>query len=125
MQEGLGEVFAVARKAGIDPRTVFDVLSGTLFGASAYNTYGPIMIEEKFSPAGFKMPLGLKDNRLMLEAAEKLFAPMPFANIVRDRYLSGIANGYSDLDWSAIALVIAQGAGLTGLAGGIHSEAAD
>lgn len=123
VQESLGEVFAASRKAGINPKTVFDVLSGTVFGAPALNTYGPIILEEKFSPAGLKMPLGLKDNRLMLEAAEKLSAPMQFANIIRDHYLSGIANGYSDLDWSAIALVIAQSAGLTGHASGTRSAA--
>jgi 3-hydroxyisobutyrate dehydrogenase-like beta-hydroxyacid dehydrogenase len=112
VQESLGEVFAVARKAAIDPKTVFDVLSGTLFGAPAYNTYGPRIIEENFSPAGFKMPLGLKDIRLTLQAAENLNAPMPFADIVHDRFLRAIANGCGDLDWSAIALMVAQDAGL-------------
>jgi 3-hydroxyisobutyrate dehydrogenase-like beta-hydroxyacid dehydrogenase len=123
--ESLGEVFAVARKAEIDPNTVFEVLSGTLFGAPVYNNYGPRIIEERFSPAGFKMPLGLKDVRLMLQAAEGLSAPMPFANIVRDHFLSAIANGYGDLDWSALALVIAQNAGLSQMTGEIRSDAAD
>jgi len=125
VMEGLGEVFAVARKAEIDPNTVFEVLSGTMFGAPAYNNYGPRIIEEKFSPAGFKLPLGLKDVRLMLEAAEGLAAPMPFANIVRDRFLTAIANGYGDLDWSALTLVIAQSAGLSRMAGELRSDAAD
>jgi 3-hydroxyisobutyrate dehydrogenase-like beta-hydroxyacid dehydrogenase len=123
--ESLGEVFAVARKAEIDPNTVFEVLSGTMFGAPAYNNYGPRIIEEKFSPAGFKLPLGLKDVRLMLEAAEGLAAPMPFANIVRDRFLTAIANGYGDLDWSALALVVAQSAGLSRMAGELRPDAAD
>jgi 3-hydroxyisobutyrate dehydrogenase-like beta-hydroxyacid dehydrogenase len=123
--ESLGEVFAVARKAKISPSTVFEVLSGTLFSAPAYNNYGPRIIEEKFSPAGFKLPLGLKDVRLMLEAAEGLAAPMPFASIVRDRFLTAIANGYGDLDWSALTLVIAQSAGLSRMAGEIRSDAAD
>jgi 3-hydroxyisobutyrate dehydrogenase-like beta-hydroxyacid dehydrogenase len=123
--ESLGEVFAVARKAEIDPKTVFEVLSGTLFGAPVYNNYGPRMIEEKFSPAGFKMPLGLKDIRLMLEAAEGVNAPMPFASVVRDRFLSGIASGYGDLDWSALALVVAESAGLKSSGGGMRSDAAD
>jgi 3-hydroxyisobutyrate dehydrogenase-like beta-hydroxyacid dehydrogenase len=123
--ESLGEVFAVARKGGIEPKTVFDVLSGTLFGAPAYNNYGPRITEEQFSPAGFKMPLGLKDVRLMLQAAEELSAPMPFANIIHDRFLSAIANGYGDLDWSAIAMVAAQSAGLTQRASQPRSEAAD
>jgi 3-hydroxyisobutyrate dehydrogenase-like beta-hydroxyacid dehydrogenase len=125
VMESLGEAFAVARKAEIDPSTVFEVLSGTLFGAPAYNNYGPRIIEEKFSPAGFKLPLGLKDVRLMLEAADGLAAPMPFANIVHDRFLSAIANGYGDLDWSALTLVISQSAGLPRMAGEVRSDAAD
>lgn len=121
--ESLGEVFAVARKADINPNTVFEVLSGTLFGAPVYNNYGPRIIEEKFSPAGFKMPLGLKDIRMMLQAAEALSAPMPFANIVRDRFLSAIANGYGELDWSALTLMMAESAGLPRASRESHSDA--
>jgi 3-hydroxyisobutyrate dehydrogenase-like beta-hydroxyacid dehydrogenase len=123
--ESLSEVFAVARKAGIHPRTLFDVLSGTIFGSPVYSYYAPLIIEEKFSPAGFKVPLGLKDIRLALEAAEKLSAPMPFGNIVRDRFLSAIANGYGDLDWSALALIVAQSAGLPPTGRQTGSGAAD
>jgi 3-hydroxyisobutyrate dehydrogenase-like beta-hydroxyacid dehydrogenase len=123
--ESLGEVFAVARKAEIDPSKVLEVLSGTLFGAPAYNNYGPRIIEQKFSPAGFKLPLGLKDIRLVLEAADNLSAPMPFANIVRDRFLSAIANGYGDLDWSAMTLMVSQTAGLAPMRRQTGSEAAD
>jgi 3-hydroxyisobutyrate dehydrogenase-like beta-hydroxyacid dehydrogenase len=112
--ESLGEVFAVARKAGIDPQIAFEVLTGTLFGAPAYQTYGARIIAEEFSPAGFRMPLGLKDIRLALQAAEGVNATMPFANIVRDRFVSAIANGRADLDWSAIALGAAEDAGLAG-----------
>jgi 3-hydroxyisobutyrate dehydrogenase-like beta-hydroxyacid dehydrogenase len=61
----------------------------------------------------------------MLEAAEGLAAPMPFANIVRDCFLTAIANGYGDLDWSALALVVAQSAGLSRMAGELRSDAAD
>ncbi len=123
--ESMGEVFAVARKAEINPSAVFEVLSGTLFGAPVYNNYGPRIIDEKFTPAGFKMPLGLKDTRLMLAAAEKLAAPMPFANIVRDRFLSAIANGHSELDWSALTLSIAQSAGLPRTESRVQPDAAD
>ncbi len=122
--EGLGEVFAVARKAEIDPGKVFEVLSGTLFGAPAYNNYGPRIIEEKFSPAGFKLPLGLKDVRLLLEASDGLAAPMPFASVVRDRFLTAIASGYGDLDWSALALIAAQSAGLGRQGGEIRADRA-
>jgi len=125
VQEGLGEVFAAARKAKLEPNIVLDVMTDTLFGAPVYKTYGSVILEEKFSPPGFKMPLGLKDNRLMLQTAEKLGTPMPFANIVRDRFLSAIANGHAELDWAAMTLSIAQSAGLQSFKSGKESEAAD
>src|SRR5262245_40375823 len=36
----------------------------------------------KFEPAGFKLPLGMKDNRLVLAAAEEAAVPMPMASLV-------------------------------------------
>ena len=110
--EGLGEVFAAARKSGIDPKTVLQVLTGTLFGSPIYSNYGAILIEQKFSPPGFKLPLGLKDIRLVQDVAEKLQAPMPFSTVIRDHFDRAIASGYSELDWSALAQVIAEDAGL-------------
>jgi 3-hydroxyisobutyrate dehydrogenase-like beta-hydroxyacid dehydrogenase len=112
--ESLGEVFAVSRKAGLDPQKPFDVFTKSLFNAPVYKTYGQQIIEGKFSPPGFKLPLGLKDIRLMYEAADQLSAPMPFASVVRDNFLSAIANGHSDLDWSALALVAEERAGVAG-----------
>ncbi|MCU1286843.1 MAG: 6-phosphogluconate dehydrogenase NAD-binding protein [Acidobacteriales bacterium] len=112
--ESLGEVFALSRKAGLDPQKPFDVFSKTLFNAPVYKIYGPQIIEGKFSPPGFKLPLGLKDIRLMYAAADQLAVPMPFANVVHDNFLSAIANGHGDLDWSALALVAEERAGVTG-----------
>jgi len=66
----------------------------------------------KFEPVGFKLPLGLKDNRLLLEAAEEAAVPMPMASLVRDRFIAAIAQGLSDADWSAIALLAMRSAGI-------------
>jgi 3-hydroxyisobutyrate dehydrogenase-like beta-hydroxyacid dehydrogenase len=58
------------------------------------------------------MPLGLKDNRLVLAAAEEAAVPMPIANLVHDRFVAALAQGLSESDWSAIARLSFQGAGL-------------
>jgi len=50
--------------------------------------------------------------RLALAAAEEQAVPMPLAGIIRDHFLQGIALGYGDQDWAAIARVIAANAGL-------------
>ncbi len=101
--EGLAEVFALTAKGGVETAKVLELLTETLFAAPAYKTYGGIIMEKRFSPAGFKLPLGLKDNRLLQQAAEKLEVPLPFAAVVRDRFLAALANGDGELDWSAIA----------------------
>jgi len=56
--------------------------------------------------------LGLKDIRLALAAAESVAVPMPTASVIRDRALAGIANGLGDDDWSSLARVAAEQAGL-------------
>jgi 3-hydroxyisobutyrate dehydrogenase-like beta-hydroxyacid dehydrogenase len=110
--ESLGEAVALTRKYGIDPHTYIDFLTSTLFSAPVYKVYGGIIADERYQPAGFKMRLGLKDVRLALAAAETVDAPMPFASVVRDNLLAAIGRGMEDMDWSSIARVAAENAGL-------------
>ena len=112
MIECLGEAFALVRKSGVDPKQYLDILTGTLFSAPLYKTYGALIVEEKFEPAGFKMRLGLKDIRLALAAAEAVAAPMPVASLVHDHLLSGVAQGKGETDWSGLAGLVAKNAGL-------------
>jgi 3-hydroxyisobutyrate dehydrogenase-like beta-hydroxyacid dehydrogenase len=77
-----------------------------------FRNYGAILVEEKFRPAGFAAPLGLKDMRLASQAAEAGRVPMPLLNVLRDHLLQTIANEGEDIDWSGIATTIAKNAGL-------------
>jgi 3-hydroxyisobutyrate dehydrogenase-like beta-hydroxyacid dehydrogenase len=109
--EGLGEAMALVDKAGVDRRQYLDLLTSTLFTAPVYKTYGGLIVDERFEPAGFAAPLGYKDIRLTLAVAETLRVPMPFAGVVHDRLLRLLARGGEALDWSAIAQLAAQDAG--------------
>jgi 3-hydroxyisobutyrate dehydrogenase-like beta-hydroxyacid dehydrogenase len=109
--EMLGEVVAVARKRGLDPKPFIDVMTSTMFGGRAHKIYGDKIVRQSYA-AGFVMPLVLKDVRLALAEAEKAGAPMPSVDVVRDRLITGIARGYGDLDWTALGLVAAEEAGL-------------
>lgn len=110
--ESLAESFALVRKHDIDPRVVLDVLTSSLFAAPVYGTYGHILLEEKFDPPGFKLPLGMKDNALVLEAAQSVGVPMPLASLVHDHFVTAMSTGLADSDWSAIAAVSYRNAGL-------------
>jgi len=109
--ESFGEAFATLRKAGVAPHTFLEVMN-TLFGSPVYANYGRLIADEQFEPAGFALKLGLKDVRLALATAEECASPMPFASVIRDHFLSAIAHGQGELDWSSIARVAAREAGL-------------
>lgn len=111
MMEAFGEAFANMRKAGVDHHLFLAVMN-ELFGSPVYANYGAVIADENFQPAAFTVRLGLKDIRLVMEAAEELGVPMPFASVVRDHLISGVAQGGGELDWSSIARVIARDAGL-------------
>ena len=83
-----------------------------MFSAPVYKTYGGIIASEKFEPVGFKLPLGFKDNRLLLAAAEEASVPMPMASLMHDRFVAALAQGLEDADWSAITRVTYRNAGL-------------
>ncbi|MGD0650514.1 MAG: NAD(P)-dependent oxidoreductase [Verrucomicrobiia bacterium] len=110
--ESLAEGFALMRKAGVDPQKFLEVLTESMFSAPVYKTYGGIIASEKFEPVGFKLPLGFKDNRLLLAAAEERSVPMPMASLIHDRFVAALAQGLEDADWSAIARVTYRNAGL-------------
>ncbi len=110
--EGLAEAFALVRKHRLDPKAFLDFLTGTIFSAPVYRNYGAMVAADKFEPVGFKLPLGLKDIRLVLAAAEAASLPMPLASLIHDRFVTALAHGLNDVDWSAIARVSYQQAGL-------------
>ena len=110
--ESLGEVLTLVAKAGIDQRKYLEFLTSTLFDAPVYKTYGELIISGQFAPAAFAAPLGQKDIRLVLAAAENLRVPMPLGSLLRDRFLTLLAHDGEQLDWSAIGRLPAADAGM-------------
>ncbi|CAN3130921.1 6-phosphogluconate dehydrogenase [Mycobacterium sp. smrl_JER01] len=109
--ESLGEAMALVEEAGVDKSAYLELLTSTLFAAPAYQTYGGLLARREFEPAGFAAHLGLKDVRLVLAAGEELEVPLPVASLIRDRFLTLLASGGRDLDWSALGALAAWEAG--------------
>lgn len=112
MLETLGEAFALTRKWEIAPETFSDVFANVFARSPIFEGYAKQIATEAYVPAGFATHLGLKDLRLALSAAEARAVPMPVASLVRDHLLSAVARGRGDLDWSALARLAAEDAGL-------------
>jgi 3-hydroxyisobutyrate dehydrogenase-like beta-hydroxyacid dehydrogenase len=110
--EGMSEASALVEKCGVPREAFLKMLLATLFNCPIYQNYGKKLIEASFGTVGFAMPLALKDITLALQSGLDVRAPLPLANLVRDRYLAMIASGRGDLDASAFALKAAEDAGL-------------
>ena len=110
--ESAGQATALAEKAGLDPRKVMDFFAGTMFASTAFTGYAARVATTEFEPAGFAMPLALKDMTLALQAGQEVRAPLPFASLIRDRLLTALARGRDGWDWSGLASVAREEAGL-------------
>ena len=111
--EALGEAMSLAEKGGVDRHQYLELLTSSLFNVPLYKNYGAMIAERNFEPAGFAAHLGQKDIRLVLAAAEELKVPLPFASILRDRFLNLAAHGGGNLDWSAIGSLASDDAAVT------------
>lgn len=110
--ELLAESMTLAEKGGIPPRQLLEMLTTTLFNLPVVHGYGGMIARQEFEPAGFALPLGLKDARLLLEAGDALRVPLPVAAMIRERFIAALAAGREDQDWSSIAAMVREDAGL-------------
>ena len=110
--ETMAEAFAMLEKQGVEPNKLYDLVTSTLFAAPVYRNYGRMILEGRYEPVGFALPLGLKDMRLVHAAGEAVSAPMPLASLLRDNYIDALAHGGETKDWSAVAEVARRRAGL-------------
>jgi 3-hydroxyisobutyrate dehydrogenase-like beta-hydroxyacid dehydrogenase len=110
--ESMAEALAMLEKSDIDRVAAIEMLTSTLFACPVYQGYGKAIAQMRHTPVGFQLPLGLKDMELVLKTGAEVRAPMPVAAILRDRFLSSIAKGRTELDWSGFALAARDDAGL-------------
>lgn len=103
--ETMGESAALVKSHGVEPSQFIEIMTSTLFNAPVYRNYGPQIAEQRFSPAAFRLVLGLKDVGLALEAGQNRHVPLPFASVLRDSLLEAVARGDGELDWTALARI--------------------
>jgi 3-hydroxyisobutyrate dehydrogenase-like beta-hydroxyacid dehydrogenase len=110
--EVMGESFALVRKYGVPSETFYGVITDGAFACWAYKTYGKLIVDEKYLPAGQRALNGLKDANLALAAGEAVGVPLPSGNVWRDRLVGAVAHGEGEHDWAVMAKDQARASGL-------------
>ncbi|CAM3969858.1 NAD(P)-dependent oxidoreductase [Bordetella tumulicola] len=86
------EAFALGTAAGVDPNTLFNVLSQSGGRSHHFLKRFPKAVAGDYAP-GFKIELGEKDVALGIELGRKLSQPTPAASLVREMISVGMAGG--------------------------------
>ena len=108
----LGEALTLAKKSGIDPKTVFEAIKGGLAGSTVMNTKGPMMLDGNFDP-GFRINLHQKDLHNAILTGKDVGVPLVITSLVQQMIGSLINDGKGNLDHSAIANFMENMAGVT------------
>lgn len=103
--ESMGEAVALGEAYGVPAPELLDMLSSTLFAAPIYKIYGAMIAERRYSPPGFGAALGLKDVRLVLDAAEAKGLSMPQADLAEASLEMLLSGEDKELDLAALAEV--------------------
>ena len=109
--ELIGEVYAFTEKSGIDASILKDFYQ-TVLAHPGLKQYAGNILERNFPAGGFAMTGGLKDVKLMLDAAAKSGAPLKIGEIIRAKMETAVAEGMGERDWAAITEISRREAGL-------------
>jgi 3-hydroxyisobutyrate dehydrogenase-like beta-hydroxyacid dehydrogenase len=107
--EAMGEAAALVEHFGAERAPFLRMLvESALFTGTVYEGYGRMIGERDYSDARFPVPMGLKDVQLILQAADHVAVPLPFAEIVYEHLLAARTAGRAHEDWSVLADFVTQ-----------------
>jgi len=102
---GMAEALVLGAKAGVDPAIVVQVLSGGYAQSRVMDVRGPRIVKGDFAP-GFRSRFHYKDLNIIREAARAYQCALPAAALAHELFSAMQANGWGDLDHSAVIKVI-------------------
>jgi len=102
---GMAEALVLGAKAGVDPAIVIKVLSGGYAQTRVMDVRGPQILKGNYAP-GFRARFHYKDLNIIRETARAYGASLPASALAHELFSAMIANGWGDLDHSAVIKVI-------------------
>jgi len=102
---GMAEALVLGAKAGVDPAIVVKVLSGGYAQSRVMDVRGPRVIRGDYEP-GFRSRFHYKDLNIIRETARAYGCSLPASALAHELFSAMQANGWGDLDHSAVIKVI-------------------
>ena len=107
----VSEAFALASRAGVDPARVRDALLGGFAASRVLEVHGERILQSNYKP-GFRSTLYAKDMRIAAQTLAETGTPAPVSAIVQELVGALVARGRGEMDYSALATVLFDLAGI-------------
>jgi 3-hydroxyisobutyrate dehydrogenase-like beta-hydroxyacid dehydrogenase len=107
----VAEALVMGVKAGLDPRTIYDVVRVSTGTSHAFETGVPKILARDFAPGG-TVDITYKDQELETSFAKQLGVPVFLANVTQQLYQAARAAGLNKEDGLAVVKVLERMAGV-------------
>ena len=109
--QAMAEGFVLARKAGLAPSLVLEVLQASVARNPLIEAKLPLVLDRRFEPH-FSLKWMYKDIGLMLDSARELQVPLPATALVHELFGASIALGHGEQDFASAITLLEQLAGV-------------
>ncbi len=105
----VAEALTMARKAGLDPGRVVEMLAGGAATSRMLEVRGPMIARREF-PAEMKLELFMKDLHLILDEGRRVGASLPLTSVAERLFDRACSSGHGGEDLAVVASLLESGA---------------
>src|SRR5437870_4781390 len=106
------EAMVLGLKAGLDAKTVFDMVTSGAGNSRVFELRAPMMVKDRYDGASMKMSVWQKDMAVIGDFARRLGCPTPMFDATVPVYDKAMRSGHGDHDTAAVCAVLEMMAGV-------------
>jgi L-threonate 2-dehydrogenase len=100
------EAFVLGMKAGLAPKTIYEVMANSAGSSRMFQVRGPQMVAARYRDATISVALFQKDMKIIGEFAAELGAPTPLFNASAALYNAAMGLGHAHEDTASVCAVL-------------------
>jgi putative dehydrogenase len=100
------EAMILAQRAGLDPKTVVEMVGPGAGGSRMFQMRAPMMVEGVYEPASMKVSIWKKDMAIIAEFANDVGCETPLFTLTQPVYSAALAMGLGDQDTASVFEVL-------------------
>ena len=100
------EAMVLAQRAGLDPKTVVEMVGPGAGGSRMFQMRAPMMVDGVYEPATMKVSTWKKDMAIIAEFADDVGCSTPLFTSTQAVYTEAMAMGLGDQDTAAVFEVL-------------------